>query len=96
MTDKQAVREKLDRLPESASLEEITEELQIMAAVRQGRADIAAGRSQPQAKVAQLIRRMASVKSKPGKSAAAFKARLNRISRKPLPGVSEVFNRVRG
>ncbi len=32
-------------------------------------------------------------KGKPGKSAAAF--RLNRISTKPIPGVSEVFERVR-
>lgn len=45
MTDKQAVVDALNRLPESASLEEITEELRMMAAIRQGRADIAAGRS---------------------------------------------------
>ena len=30
-----------------------------------------------------------------GKSAAAFRARLNRIATKPIPGVSEVFERVR-
>lgn len=30
-----------------------------------------------------------------GKSAAAFKARLDRISRKPIPGVNEVLRRVR-
>ena len=34
-------------------------------------------------------------KKKPGKSVAAFKARLNRISRKPIPGVSEVLSRLR-
>ena len=45
MTDKQAVIDALNRLPENASLEEITEELRIMAAIRRGRADIAAGRS---------------------------------------------------
>jgi len=45
MTDKQAVLDALKRLPEAASLEEITEELHIMAAIRRGRADIAAGRS---------------------------------------------------
>lgn len=45
MTDKQAVIDALSRLPEAASLAEITAELTIMAAVRRGRADIAAGRS---------------------------------------------------
>jgi predicted transcriptional regulator len=45
MTDKQAVIDALQRLPENASLEEITEELQIMAAIRRGRADVAAGRT---------------------------------------------------
>ena len=45
MTDKQAVLDALQRLPENASLEEITEELRIMAAVRRGRADVAAGRT---------------------------------------------------
>ncbi|HYJ07108.1 MAG TPA: hypothetical protein VEX43_18400 [Chthoniobacterales bacterium] len=45
MTDKQAVIDALQRLPEAASLDEITEELRIMAAIRRGRTDIAAGRS---------------------------------------------------
>jgi predicted transcriptional regulator len=45
MTDKQAVLDALQRLPESASLEEIAQELQLMAAVRRGRADIATGRT---------------------------------------------------
>ena len=31
-----------------------------------------------------------------GKSVADFKARLDRISRKPIPGVAEVLKRVRG
>jgi hypothetical protein len=34
MTDKQAVIDAIHRLPENASLDDITEELQIMAAVR--------------------------------------------------------------
>jgi predicted transcriptional regulator len=55
MTDKQAVIDALSRLPENASLEEITEELQIMAAVRRGRADIAAGRTKTQEEVEQLV-----------------------------------------
>lgn len=36
MTDKQAVIDALNRLPEGASLEEITEELHMMAAIRRG------------------------------------------------------------
>ena len=45
MTDKQAVMDALGRLPESVSLEEIAEELRIMAAIRKGREDVTAGRS---------------------------------------------------
>jgi predicted transcriptional regulator len=48
MTDKQAVIDALQRLPKDASIEEITEELRIMAAIRRGRADIAAGRTRTQ------------------------------------------------
>jgi predicted transcriptional regulator len=55
MTDKQAVMDALSRLPEAASLEEITEELHIMASVRRGRADIAAGRSKCHEEVTQLV-----------------------------------------
>ena len=55
MTDKEAVLDALSRLPENASLEEITEELQIMAAIRRGRADIAAGRTKTQEEVEQLV-----------------------------------------
>ncbi len=55
MTDKQAVIDALSRLPENASLEEITEELQIMAAVRRGREGIAAGRTKTQEEVRQLV-----------------------------------------
>ena len=45
MTDKQAVIDALQRLPENVSLDQIAEELQIMAAIRRGRTDIAAGRT---------------------------------------------------
>jgi predicted transcriptional regulator len=55
MTDKQAVLDALQRLPENASLEEITEELRIMAAIRRGREDIAAGRSKTQTEIKQLF-----------------------------------------
>lgn len=55
VTDKQAVIDALGRLPEGASLEEITEELQIMASIRRGRSDIAAGRSKSHEDVEQLM-----------------------------------------
>jgi predicted transcriptional regulator len=55
MTDKQAVLDALQRLPETASLEEITEELRIMASVRRGRADIAAGRIKTQDQAERLL-----------------------------------------
>jgi predicted transcriptional regulator len=55
MTDKQAVVDALQRLPENASLEEITEELRIMAAVRRGRADIAAGRAKTHEEAQDLL-----------------------------------------
>lgn len=55
MTDKQAVMDALDRLPEGASLDEITEELRIMASIRRGRADIAAGRSKSQEEVEKQV-----------------------------------------
>jgi len=55
MTDNQAVIDALSRLPEAASLEEITEALHIMASIRRGRADIAAGRSKSHGEVEQLV-----------------------------------------
>lgn len=60
MTDKQAVMDALQRLPENASLEEITQELHLMAAVRRGRADIAAGRGKPHQEVKELLASWAS------------------------------------
>ena len=55
MTDKQAVMDALNRLPEKVSLDEITEELRIMASVRRGRADIAAGRTKSHEQAEQLV-----------------------------------------
>jgi predicted transcriptional regulator len=55
MTDKQEVIEALSTMPEDASLEEIIEGLRIIAAVRRGRADIAAGRVKTQDEVEQLV-----------------------------------------
>ncbi len=60
MTDKQAVMDALQRLPENASLEEITEELRIMAAVRRGRADVAAGRTKTQEEARDLLQSWAT------------------------------------
>jgi hypothetical protein len=48
MTDKQAVLDALQRFPETVSLEEISEELHMMASVLRGRAHIAAGRIKSQ------------------------------------------------
>ena len=55
MTDKQAVLDALQRLPESATLDEITEELRIMAAIRRGRDDIANGRVKSQEEAERLL-----------------------------------------
>jgi len=55
MTDKQAVLDALQRLPETASLEEITEELCIMASLRRGRADVSAERTKTQEEAERLL-----------------------------------------
>ena len=60
MTDKQAVVDALQRLPENATLEEITAELQIMAAVRRGRTDVAAGRAKTQEEARDLLQSWAN------------------------------------
>jgi len=60
MTDKQAVIDALGRLPENASLDEITEELRIMAAIRRGRADVAAGRTKTHQEAKELVESWAS------------------------------------
>lgn len=60
MTDKQAVIDALQRLPEDVSIEEITEELRIMAAIRRGRTDIAAGRTRTQEEAERSLESWAS------------------------------------
>jgi predicted transcriptional regulator len=55
LTDKQAVIDALQRLPENASLGEITQELQLMAAIRRGRIDIAAGRAKSHQEVKESL-----------------------------------------
>lgn len=60
MTDKQAVMDALQRLPEQASLDEIAEELRLMAAIRRGRADVTAGRTKSHAEAEQMLESWAS------------------------------------
>jgi hypothetical protein len=60
MTDKEAVLDALNRLPENVSLDEIADELQIMASVRRARVDISAGRSKGHAQVKELLGSWAS------------------------------------
>jgi len=60
VTDKQAVMDALQRLPENASLDEITQELHLMASVRRGRADVAAGRVKPHQEVKEMLASWAS------------------------------------
>jgi len=44
MSNKQIVIDALERMPESLTLQEISEEIAILAAIRKGQAEIAAGR----------------------------------------------------
>ena len=55
MNDKQVALQTIQKLPEDASIEEITEELQIMAAIRKGKADAKAGRVKAHAQVERLV-----------------------------------------
>jgi hypothetical protein len=60
MTDKQAVLEALQRLPENASLEEIIEELRVIVSLRHGRADAIAGRTGKQRDMRDLLKSWAT------------------------------------
>lgn len=55
MTDKQAVLNALNRLPETVTFSEIAEEVRIMSSVKLGREDILAGRSKSQQEVSELV-----------------------------------------
>ena len=55
MKDKHVAIETINNLPENVSMEEITEELQILAAIRKGKEDAKAGRVRPHAEVGKLI-----------------------------------------
>lgn len=55
MKDKQVALQTISKLPDDASMEEIAEELQIMAAIRKGKADVKAGRVKSHAQVEKLV-----------------------------------------
>ncbi len=55
MKDKEAAITVINKLPEDASIEEIAEELQILAAIKKGKADIKAGRVKSHAYVEKLL-----------------------------------------
>ena len=55
MNDKQVAIETINHLPENASMEQIAEELQIMVALRKGKADVKAGRTKTHAYVEKMI-----------------------------------------
>ncbi len=55
MKDKDVAIEAIAGLPENASMQEIAEELQIMAAIRKGKEDVTAGRVKSHAEVRNLF-----------------------------------------
>ena len=55
MKDKEVAIKTINNLPENSSMEEIAEELQIMAAIRKGKADVKAGRVKTHAQVEKLF-----------------------------------------
>ncbi len=55
MNDKQVAIETINHLPEGASMEQIAEELHIMAALRKGKEDVKAGRTKSHAEVEKLV-----------------------------------------
>ena len=60
MTDKEVVRNLLERLPESAALDDITEEITILQRTRYAEAEIAAGRTIPHEEVARRMEKWIS------------------------------------
>jgi len=55
MRDKQVAIETINNLPENTSMEEIAEELKIMAAIRKGKDDVKAGRVKSHAEVEKMF-----------------------------------------
>jgi len=56
MSNKQLVLEAVSQLPEDSTFDRIKEEIDILAAVRRGQEDVAAGRVVPQDRVREMIR----------------------------------------
>jgi predicted transcriptional regulator len=56
MSNKEIVIDAVRRLPDDASLEQITQEIEILAGIRRGQADVAAGRVVPHDRVRELVR----------------------------------------
>jgi predicted transcriptional regulator len=55
MKDKQVAIETINNLPENASMEEIAQELQVMAAIRKGKEDVRAGHVKSHAQVEKMF-----------------------------------------
>jgi predicted transcriptional regulator len=55
MNDKDIAIQTITKLPENSSMEEIAEELQIMAAIRKGKEDVKAGRTKSHAAVEEMF-----------------------------------------
>ena len=55
MTDKQLVIETVKRCPDDASVEEIAEKLEILAAIRKGQEDVQTGRVKLHAEVEKIL-----------------------------------------
>jgi len=55
MKDKQVAIETINNLPENASMEQIAEDLQIMAGIRKAKDDVKAGRVKSHAEVETLF-----------------------------------------
>ncbi len=55
MKDKEVAIETITNLPENVSMDEIAEQLQIMAAIRKGKEDVTAGRVKSHAEVEKLF-----------------------------------------
>jgi len=55
MTDKQLALETISKLPDDISIGEIAEDVEILAAIRQGEADIAEGRFKTHEEVEKML-----------------------------------------
>ena len=60
MNNKQMVIEAINDLPESATIERIQEEVELVAAIRRGKEDIAAGRVHTHEEVREMVAQWSS------------------------------------